>query len=90
MRTADITKQPYSEWLEKALRDVVKLNPDDICIACMSKGGDSCYVNVFSGYTLNKLMFAGMIQQDAMLDTLEANGYINETNEETENGEEEN
>lgn len=90
MSTADITKQPYSEWLEKALQDIIKLNPDDICIACIPKGGGSCYVNVFSGYILNKLIFAGMIQQDAIFDTLEANGYINETNEETENGEEEN
>ena len=80
----DITKQSYSEWLERALQEVVKLDPQDICIACVSKNGESYYVNVFSDFVPNKLMFAGMIQQDAMLDTLESNGYINGINEETE------
>lgn len=77
----DITKQSYSEWLERALQDVVKLDPQDICIACISKNGESYYVNVFSNFVPNKFMFAGMIQQDAMIDSLESNGYINEETE---------
>lgn len=42
----DITKQSYSECLERALQEVVKLDPQDICIACISKNGESYYVNV--------------------------------------------
>ena len=85
----DITKQSYSEWLERALQEVVKLDPQDICIACISKNGESYYVNVFSNFVPNKFMFAGMIQQDAMIDALESNGYINDINEETEDNKEE-
>ena len=87
----DITKQSYSEWLERALQEVVKLDPQDICIACISKNGESYYVNVFSNFVPNKFMFAGMIQQDAMIDTLEAAGLINTINgdEEENDGEEE-
>lgn len=85
----DITKQSYSEWLERALQDAVKLDPQDICIACISKNGESYYVNVFSNFVPNKFMFAGMIQQDAMIDALELNGYINGINEETEDNKEE-
>lgn len=82
----DITKQPYSEWLESALRELVELKPNDICITGILGNGDF-YINMFRDSVQNELIFSSMIQQDAMIRNLEANGYIGEI-EEDEYGEE--
>lgn len=74
---------PYAAWLEKSLQSLVKMPVKGICIAAILDDGA-----VFSDYhnvvMTDKLTLAGVVQQDAMLDTLAANGLIEYTEDEDE------
>lgn len=80
-----INDLPYAKWLEESLQNVIGSNTQAICIMTRNESGE-----VGSGYyncsVPDKLMFAGFIQQDALLDTMTANGIIvdDEENEEDE------
>lgn len=77
----DLKNLPYAEWLEESLQNVVSKPIQAICI--MSKFEDG---EIGTGYykcsAADKLLFAGFLQQDAMLDTLKANGYIDDDEDE--------
>ena len=68
----NINNMPYASWLEKTLQDVVDMPVESIYIVTKLKGG----ATVPSFYNCNvndKILFAGIIQQDAMMDTIQAN-----------------
>ena len=86
----DLNNLPYTNWLEQSLQTIVGKPVEAICILTKFDTGD-----VGSGYwncmVADKLVFAGFLQQDAMLDTLKANGYLEDDDEEDDaDGEEEN
>ena len=89
--TNNLNALPYAEWLEKALHDLIKMPIDGICFTAILKGGEA-YTNYYNISMMNKLTIAGLIQQDATLDSLAANGFIEYADEEEgdDNGEEEN
>lgn len=87
----DIRNMPYAEWLEKTLQELVQFPVKGICIAATTDNGEY-YVNYHNVPMGDKLTIAGLINQDAMLDTLAANGivsYVEEDEEDDTNGEEE-
>lgn len=71
----DFSKLEYAEWLEESLHNIVGMPVESICIITKYKDG-----NTGTGYyncaMTDKLLFAGYLQQDAMLDTMRANGYL--------------
>lgn len=80
---------PYAQWLEKALQELIKLPVKSICIAATVGEKGDFYTNYHNVSMGEKLVIAGLIQQDAMLDTLAANGLIEYADEEDDsNGEE--
>lgn len=86
----DITEMPYAQWLERALRDISELPIRGIALVGTLEGGD-IYTDYYNIPMADKLMLAGIINQDATLDMLEAQGIINyeDTEEEETDGEEE-
>lgn len=86
----DILEKPYAEWLEEALRRISMMPMRALVIIGITEDGDT-YNDYYNATLGDKLLISGLIQQDAMLDTLEANGFINSTNddEEENDGEEE-
>ena len=71
----DLNELPYAEWLEMSLRNLMTMPIDAICIC--TKTEDGC---VGTGYwnasMSDKLIFSGIIQQDAMIETLQSNGML--------------
>lgn len=75
MSKLNINELPYAPWLEKNLRDLVKTPVTSICISAVSKDGD-VYRDYYNTTMIDKLIIAGIIQQDAMLDSMAANGIV--------------
>lgn len=76
----DLNKLPYAEWLEQSLQNVISKPVQAICImtkfASTEEGEDDIGTGYYNCSVADKLVFAGFLQQDAMLDSLRANGYI--------------
>ena len=90
-KSNDITEKPYAEWLEEILSDICAMSMRALAMIGVTEDGD-----IFNGYynasAADKILMSGLIQQDAMIDTLETAGLINATNgdeEEENDGEEE-
>ena len=81
----DIRNMSYASWLEKTLQELVNFPVKGICIAATTNTGDF-YVNYYNVPMGDKLTISGLINQDAMLDTMAANGII-EYEESEEEGE---
>lgn len=82
----DITKMPYAKWLEQTLHDISSFPVKGIALLVCTDSGDS-YTNYYNVSMADKLIMAGLIQQDSTLDMLAANGLIQyEDDEEIEEG----
>lgn len=82
---------PYTQWLEETLQDIIKLPVQGIALNVVLEDGD-VYSNYYKLSMMTKLAIAGLIQQDAMYNSLAANGLIkavDEEEDEEEYGEEE-
>jgi hypothetical protein len=77
MANNNLNNIPYAQWLENALRELIDLPVKSICIFATTENGD-IYNNYHNITMADKLVMAGIIQQDAMLDTMIANGFIEE------------
>ena len=79
----DLNELPYVDWLEQSLQNIVGKPVRSICI--MTKFDDD---EIGTGYydcsVADKILFAGFLQQDAMLDTMRENGYIDEEEDDDE------
>ena len=83
----DIREMPYAEWLEGALRRISVMSMRTLILIGITEDGDT-YNDYYNATMGDKLMIAGLIQQDAMLDTLEANGHIKSMDDEEDEDEE--
>ena len=83
----DIREMPYAEWLEGALRRISAMPMRTLILIGITEDGDT-YNDYYNATMGDKLMIAGLIQQDAMLDTLEANGCIKSMDDENEEDDE--
>lgn len=86
----NITKMHYAKWLEECLRDISSLPIRGIALMGLTDNGES-YVNYYKCTMGDKLVIAGLVNQDATLDMLAAQGVIQYEDEDEEdvNGEEE-
>lgn len=88
-----MSEKPIVEWLREVLRDISQFDARGIAVASINKDGDS-YVSYYKMNMADKVLISGLIQQDAMLDTLAQNGIIgydesdegDDTEEEEDNG----
>jgi hypothetical protein len=79
----NILTKGYASFMENVLRDMVDLPVEGICVVTKLRGG----ANVESYYNssqTDKILYAGLIQQDAMIDVLKANKMLREPNPEEE------
>lgn len=84
----NITKMPYAQWLEECLRDIQEMPIRGIALMGVTDRGDT-YVNYYECTMADKLLISGLVNQDATLDMLAAQGVIQYEDEEDVNGEEE-
>ncbi len=71
----NITEMPYAKWLEQSLSDISALPIRGIAIVGITEGGDA-YTNYYNTSMADKLVLSGLINQDAMFDSMAANGII--------------
>ena len=74
---------PYAQWLEKTLQEIINLPIKGMCLNAILENGEA-YTAYYNATMLDKITIAGLIQQDAMLDTMAANGFIEYEDEEDE------
>lgn len=70
-----MTEKPVVEWLREVLRDISQFDARGIAVASINKDGDS-YLSYYKMNMADKVFISGLIQQDAMLDTLAQNGIV--------------
>lgn len=75
MEEPNLNEIPYAEWLENALQEMIKFPVKGICMYAVMDNGD-IYNNYHNISMADKILISGYIQQDAMLDTMTANGMI--------------
>lgn len=66
---------PYTQWLEETLRNIIELPVQGIYLHVVLDGGE-VYSDHYNLNMTNKLAIAGLIQQEAMYDSLYLNGLI--------------
>ncbi len=77
----NILKKDYAKFMEETLSSMVELPVEGICVITKLKGG-GFYANYFNSNINDKIIYAGIIQQDATLDMLKANKLIRENDSE--------
>ena len=77
----NIYNKDYAEFMEEALQAMVQLPVEGICIITKLQGG-AVFTNYFKSSLMDKIAYAGLIQQDATLDMLKANKLIKPETEE--------
>ena len=84
-----MAEKPVVEWLREVLRDISQFDARGIAVASINKDGDS-YVSYYKMNMADKVLISGLIQQDAMLDTLAQNGIVSyDDSDEDNDGDEE-
>lgn len=68
----DITKQPYSKWLEESLKVISEFKPAYLCIAATSSDGET-FTGYYNADATDKAVFAHHIQSDVTMDIIRAN-----------------
>ena len=75
MNAFDPSSLPYAEWLENSLRKLASKRVDSLCIMAVTEDSE-----VLTGYyncsVSDKFLMSGYLNQDAMIETLQANGLI--------------
>lgn len=84
----NITEMPYAKWLEQTLHDISSLPVKGIALLVSTENGDS-YTNYYNVSMADKLIMAGLIQQDSTLDMLASNGIVRYEDEEDDSSEDE-
>lgn len=85
----NLNNLPYAQWLEESLKNIIGKPVQAICIMTKVPNsdpelGDDIGTGYWNCAMSDKVLFAGMLQQDAMLDTMRANGFIDDDEDEEE------
>lgn len=86
-KSNSITDMPFASWLEQSLHDIQEFPVRGIAIALTSDNGDM-YTNYYNVSMADKILISGLINQDATLDMMAANGIIKYSDDEEEGTEE--
>lgn len=89
-----MANNPIVDWILQSVRDISKMPIKGIVLSAVTEDGEA-YTNYYKITMADKLLISGLINQDATLDMLAANGVIeytedNKENDENEETEEEN
>lgn len=68
----DITKHPYSKWLEESLKVISEFKPVCLCIAATSADGET-FTGYYNSDATDKAVFAHNIQSDVTMDIIKNN-----------------
>lgn len=71
----DLSTLPYTKWLEEAVAGIIGMPVESICILTKYTDG-SVQTGYYKCSVNDQLLFAGFINQDAMIETLKVNGQI--------------
>ena len=77
----NIFTKDYAEFMEEVLQAMVQLPVEGICIITKLQGG-AVFTNYFKSNMMDKITYAGIIQQDATLDMLKTNKLVKPETEE--------
>ena len=77
----NIYTKDYAEFMEEVLQAMVQLPVEGIWIITKLQGG-GVFTNYFKSNMMDKISYAGVIQQDATLDMLKTNKLVKPENEE--------
>ena len=72
----DITTKDYASFMEKTLSEMVTLPVEGICVITKLSNG-AVFTSFYNSSPMDKIVYAGLIQQDAMIETLQLNKMIN-------------
>ena len=67
----DILSKDYAAYMEHTLKDMTDLPVEGICIITKLKDG-AFYTSYYNSTMTDKLVYAGLVQQDAMPESLRA------------------
>ncbi len=71
----NIYEKNYAQFMEEALRGMVQLPVAGICIITRLSDG-SVFTQYHNSSMMDKITYAGIIQQDATLEMLKANNMV--------------
>lgn len=83
-----MAENPIVKFLQQTIRDISKFPTKGIAVIATSDG-DEIYTSYHNVPMQDKLVISGLVQQDATLDMLAANGYLMDEEEEEEDDDEE-
>ena len=78
-----MAENPIVKFLQQTIRDISKFPTKGIAVIATSDG-DEIYTSYHNVPMQDKLVISGLVQQDATLDMLAANGYLVENDGEDE------
>ena len=84
-----MAENPIVKFLQQTIRDISKFPTKGIAVVVTSETGDA-YTNYHNISMSDKLVISGLIQQDATLDMLVANGFIEYEDEDYNDNEDDN
>lgn len=68
-----MAENPIVKFLQQTIRDISKFPTKGVAVIAISDG-DEIYANYYNVPMQDKLVISGLVQQDATLDMLAANG----------------
>lgn len=83
-----MAENPIVKFLQQTIRDISKFPTKGIAVIATSDG-DEIYTSYHNVPMQDKLVISGLVQQDATLDMLAANGYLADDDEDEDDEEEE-
>lgn len=72
---ADIKAQPYAEWLEASLRELVELHPRTIGIVCIMPDGTTG-TQYFNADNRDRTVMREALQIDSLIELLRVNADV--------------
>lgn len=70
-----IYEKEYASFMEEVLQHMVKMPISGICVLIRLEDGSVC-TNYFKSKMIDKMIYAGVIQQDVTWDILKANNVV--------------
>lgn len=71
----NIYNKGYASFMEKTLQSIVQIPVSGICILLKLEDGSICS-DYYNSKMMDKMIYAGVIQQDVTMDILKANNMV--------------
>ena len=77
----NIYDKEYAPFLEKTLQSMMQMPVSGICILLKLEDGSICS-DYYNSKMMDKMIYAGVIQQDVTMDILKANNMVGNADDE--------